>query len=96
MNPEGSQRSLADAEAHKHQITRCKFPTALHIAATRDPLAIYDTIRFSDDATFWRDRAATLADFEIGGGVLTGGANPHGTEVRMGDPAAHAVGKKRA
>lgn len=94
-----------------------ELPNALHIAAPQNPLAIYDAI--------WRDRAAALADFEIGsyvfgegqpeGGVnlsridATGGAirlipesrwfvdeNPHGTEVRMGDPVVRAVGKKRA
>ncbi len=123
MNSEGPQSSLADVGGGKRQITRCKFPNALHIAAPRDRLAIYDTIRFSE-ATFWRDRAATLADFEIGGDVFvegqpeggvnlsridtTGGAirlipesrwfvdeNPHGTEVRLEDPVAPAVGKKR-
>ncbi len=50
-----------------------ELPDTLHIAGTQDPLTIDDTVRFSEDATFTRDRVATLADFEVGDEVFVEG-----------------------
>ncbi|MGH8602341.1 MAG: twin-arginine translocation signal domain-containing protein, partial [Gammaproteobacteria bacterium] len=50
-----------------------ELPSTLHVAGPQDPRTIDDTILFSEDATFWRDRLATLADFEIGDDVFVEG-----------------------
>lgn len=54
-------------------VASVELPNVLRIAGPQDPQTVDDTVRFSEDAAFWRDRPATLADFRTGDDVFVEG-----------------------
>ncbi len=54
-------------------VASVELPNVLRLAGPQDPQTVDDTVRFSEDATFWRDRPATLADFRTGDDVFVEG-----------------------